>query len=717
MSIIQQIRDKAAWLVFGVIALSLIGFIFMDARTSRLFGGSRSTVVGTINGEKIEYNDFQRQVSEQEEQAKMRGYPMNESIQQNIRESVWAQIVESALLSGDYSTLGLDVSDKEVNDMLVGANAIPDVKQAFTDPKTGIFDQQAAAAQINQLRNIYKGGPKKTAADQQRYEGARRFFEESLPQIIKLRLREKYTALFTNSAYVPKWMIEKMNADNSQIASISYVNAPYFTIPDSSVKITDAEVQEYINGHKDQFKQEESRSIAFVTFDASPSSADSAKLRQQLTELSGDFVKASDISAFFGRVGTEQPFFDGYIGKSRIQVPSKDSIFALQKGQVFGPYLDGGSYTLAKLIDVKTLPDSVRARHILVATGDPRSGQQIMDDSVAKKKIDSIKSLVERGERFDSLAARLSDDPGSKEKGGDLGYFTSDRMVKEFADFCFNGKTGEKKVVKSQFGYHYIEILDQKNFEPAYKVAYLSRKIETSPETDQAAAGLANQFAAESRDAKAFDASVQKSNLQKQFLPDVSPSEYSILGLGPNRQLVRWIYDAKVGEVSEPYTVGDKYVVVLLTEVNQKGTMSVAKARPRVEPILRNKKKAEQLVKKLGNPASLDAAATAAGQAVMRADSLRFSSAMIPNAGQEPKVVGVAFDKQLAGKPVSSAISGNAGVYFIKVENVSAVSNPEADVQQQRFMQEMRQRGQVANMLVEALRKLADIEDNRSKFY
>ena len=718
MSIIQQIRDKAAWLVFGVIALSLIGFIFMDARTSRLFGGgSRPTAVGSVNGKDIDYTDFQRQVTDQEDQAKQRGYPMNDAIQQNIKESVWRQVIEDAILADDYGALGLDVSDKEVNDMLVGANAIPDVKQAFTDPKTGVFDAQAAAAQINQLRNLYKAGPKK-GADNSRYEGARRFFEESVPQIIKIRLREKYTSLLANSAYVPKWMIEKANADNSQMASISYVGTPYFTIPDSAVKITDGDIEEYINKHKDQFKQEESRSIAYVLFDASPSAADSAKLRSQLSELAVDFEKTNDPQAFLARVGTEQQYFDGYVGKSRIQVPNKDSIFALQKGQVFGPYQDAGNYNVAKLVDVKTLPDSVHARHILVATTDARTGQVINDDSSARKKIDSIKGLVEKGERFDSLAAKLSDDGGSKEKGGDLGYFTSDRMVKEFADFCFSGKTGEKKIVKSQFGYHYIEILDQKNFEPAYKVAYLSRKIETSPETDQGASGMASQFAGESRDAKAFEANIQKGNRQKLLAPDISPIEAAIPGVGANRQLVRWIYESEVGAVTDqPYTVGDKYIVAMVTEINKEGMMSVAKARNIVEPLLRNKKKAEQIIKKVGNPASLEAAATATGQTVQRADSLKFSSPVIPNVGQEPNVVGSAFDKGLAGKPITPAIAGNGGVFFIKVDNVSAVSNPEADLQQQRFMQEQQQRYQISNRLMDALRKLATVKDNRGKFF
>jgi peptidyl-prolyl cis-trans isomerase D len=717
MSIIQQIREKAAWLVFGLIALSLVGFLLMDAFVgrSKLFG-NRSTVVGVIDGQKIEYTSYEQQVSAQEEQYKQQGYPVNDAMQENIRDNVWHQMVEDAILNENYEALGLQVSDKELQDMLVGNDAIPDIKKAFTDPKTGIFDAQAAAAQINQIRNIYKAGPKKNA-DNRQYEAARRFFEESVPQIIHMRLREKYMAMLANSSYVPKWMIEKSNADNTQLASISFVSTPYFSIPDSAAKVSDAEIQDYLDAHKDRFQQEESRSIAYVTFDASPSASDSSKLRDQMSKFAGEFEKTTDVPAFLARIGSDQNFFDGYLGKSRIQVPNKDSIFALPKGGVFGPYLDGGSYSVAKLVDEKTLPDSVRARHILVATVNPQSGEPILDDSVAKKKIDSIENLLQHGANWDSVALKLSDDPGSKEKGGDVGYFTTDRMVKDFADFCFNGKKGDKKVVKSQFGYHYIEILDQKNFEPAYKIAYLVRKIETSPETDQAASGMASQFAGQSRTAQTFDANVEKQHLQKQFAPDIAPTAFSVPGLGINRQLVRWVYQADPGNVSEPYPIGDKYVVAMLTEINQAGSMSVTKARPQIEPILRNKKKAEQIMKKEGNPASLDAAATAAGQTVQHADSVLFAAAFNRLFGQEPKVVGSAFDKQLAGKPVSPAIAGNGGVFFLKVENVGAMSNPNADPQQQRFVQEQRIRSLIYQNLLEAERKMANVKDYRSKFF
>ena len=205
---------------------------------------------------------------------------------------------------------------------------------------------------------------------------------------------------------------------------------------------------------------------------------------------------------------------------------------------MFWPYLDGGNYVIAKLIDEHTVPDSVDARHILVATVDQDTHQPIMEDSVGKKKIDSIRNLIEKGgQRFDSVAAHLSDDIGSRAKGGKLGWFGPNQMVKEFQDFAFGHKVGDKGVVKSQFGWHYIEVTGQKNFEPGYKVAYLSRRIDASQETDNAASGLASQFAGTSRDARSFDDNAQKQHCNGWWPPisRLPPSRSSV-----SAQIASW---------------------------------------------------------------------------------------------------------------------------------------------------------------------------------
>jgi peptidyl-prolyl cis-trans isomerase D len=260
--------------------------------------------------------------------------------------------------------------------------------------------------------------------------------------------------------------------------------------------------------------------------------------------------------------------------------------------------------------------------------------------------------------------------------------------------------------------------LSQRKLEPAYKIAYLAKKIEPSTETDQNASGLANQFAGESRNQKAFDENVQKKNLQKLLAPDILPAESMIPGLGSNRLFVRWIYDDKtsLGDVSDPYSIGDKYIVAMITEINHEGTMGVTKAKALVEPILRNRQKAELIIKKIGTATTLETIASAAGQQVQKADSIGFASPYIPNVGQEPKVIGSSFNKQLQGKPASAPIGGNGGVFVIKVDQVSAKSNASADSEQLRSSQQRQQQSLASYRAVEALQKAAKIKDNRSKF-
>ncbi len=713
MSIIQKIRDKAAWLVFGLIAVSLIGFLLMDARSiGNRAGSSSSGPIGTVNGEKLEYADFQKQVSEREDQYKSQGYPVNDMLSQNIRDEVWKQFEDNAVLSNEYQKLGIDVSDKELNDMLVGPNAVQEIKRAFTDPNTGQFDAQQAAAKINQLRTIYKANRK----TDQNYAMAQGFFEQALPQFVKMRLREKYISLIAQSTYVPKWMIEKTNADNSQIASVSFVKVPYQSIPDSSITISDAEIQAYLDNHRNQYAQEESRSISYVSFSAAPTKGDSANIFQQVQVLKPEFTSTPDVESFLAKNGTEINFQNAYTPKSKITSARKDSIITLSKGAVVGPYLDGQNFVLARIMDIKTLPDSVRARHILVATVDLKTQQPKMDDSTAKHKIDSIKTLVENGKNFDSLALQFSEDEGSRIKGGDLGYFGQGQMVKEFNDFSFNGKKGEMKVVKTQFGYHLILIMDQKDFEPAYDVAYFARRIEPSQETDQNASGLASQFAGENRDKAAYDAGVKKGNLKSIASVPIQPVDFNIPGLGSSRSLVRWIFGAKLGEVSESFPIGDKYVVATLTDINTKGTMTVAKARPMIEPILKNQKKAALIAAKIGSAASLDAIASATGQTISHVDSIQFASPYVPNFGLEPRVVGYSFDKQIVGKAVSSPVSGNEGVFVLKVDNVSARANYNVDVEQARQTILQQQETIIQRAGTDALKKKAKIEDDRAKF-
>jgi peptidyl-prolyl cis-trans isomerase D len=715
MSVIQKIRDKYARWAVVAIALSLLGFILMDAFAGRgsLFSGNNTTV-GVINGEEIDVQDFERKVKAQEEMAQQQGYNMGDEGRQQIVQSVWNSEVEQALMADEFEKLGLTVSKKELNDYLFGANPPADLKQGFTDPNTGVYNPQAVQQYFTNLR---KSGKPEEKAQMNQY----------LVSLEKQRMAEKYTALLTNSTYYAKWFVEKQNTDNSLIANISYVGVPYATISDSAVKVSDDEIKSYINDHKDEFKQEEeTRSISYVLFNAAPSKADSVAIFNQLQSLKPEFQTTSDPGAFLTRNGSSLPYFEGYISKSQIQVVAKDSIFALSPGQVYGPYQDAGNYVLAKLVDVKNLPDSVKARHILLGTTNPQTGQPIMPDSIAQKRADSIAAAIRSGANFDSLEARYSTDQAAHKDKGVMTFSSTDiqgeNFAKEFGQFIlFDGKPGDKKVVKTNFGYHYIEIMEHKNVAPHYKVAYLAKPIVASTETDNAASNAASMFSGDSRSLKAFnenyDKNLRSKGLNKLVATDIRPNDYAIPGVGNSRSLVKAIFNADAGDVLEPIRVGDNYLVAAVTNVEEAGLASVNRARSIVEPILRNKKKAEQIKKKLGAVSTLEAASRATGQPVQTVDSLYFSGRN-QNLGYELKVVGAAFNPAVKGKVVQEALEGQAGVYVLKVNNTAAVPVPAASIEEQRRMLEMQARqGMMYRSPTQALRKSAEIKDYRSKFY
>lgn len=724
MSVIQKIRDKyARWAVIAI-ALSLLGFIMMDAFAGRgsLFG-NRSTTVGKINGKKIDYQDFERKVEATEKfQRDQQGGDLGEAGRQQIVQSLWDQEVNDVVLTKQYNELGLTVSEKELRDILFGANPPQDLKQRFTDPATGVYNGVQAQQFINQI--------KKQGTQQDKDQ-----LNQYLESLEKDRLMTKYTSLLANSIYFPKWLLEKRNVDNSLMAKVSYVSVPYSSIADSTVKVSDNEIQDYISDHKKQFEQkDETRSISYVTFSAAPSAADSAAAKTALMELKPKFDTVTNYETFIARNST-MPFYGGFISGPAIQQPNKDSILSAPVGVVAGPFLDPGqnsTYVLSKIIDKKVLPDTVKVRHILVATAQQTQTGELVpvrDDSTAKRLIDSIQTLYKSGVSFDSLVVKYSDDPGSKSTGGVYDNVTTGRMVPAFNDFIFTHNTGTTGVVKTDYGYHFVEILSQKGSSPAYKIAYLAKPIVASQETDDAAQNAASLFAGDSRNAKSFNENWEKNlkpkGINKLSATDIRPLDFSIQGVnGTSRKFVKDVFEADKGDIVGPERIGDSYVVALVTEVNEKGTASVAQARPVVEPILRNKKKAEQIKKNIGQITTLEAVATKVNQQVQTVDSVHFSGAnnML---GYEPKVLGAIFNPANKGKVVNEAIPGQAGVYVIRVENTGTVPVEAASIEDQRKMmeQQMRQRlmSQMqyggGNPFIEPLKEAATIKDNRAKFF
>ncbi len=710
MSIIQTIREKGAVIVIAIIALSLIGFILMDSKsgTGKLFGGVNATTLGSVNGDKIEYDEFNTKVKDMEQQ-----YPNGGADQrQQIMQSVWDQMVAEKIVTEQFNDLGLTFTPKEMSSIMFSNDAPQQLKQAFTNKETGQYDIEQAKQWWAQT--------KKTKNDEQR--------NAIVTQVIDpMRLNSlytKYTSLIAASIYTPTWLSKELEEQKSKFATISYVAVPYSVISDSAVKVTDNDVEDYVNKNKIRFKQEPGRMISYVIFSAAPNKADSGSAKEALEQLKPQLAADSNMKTFLGRNSSAIPFFDGYTSKAKIQVPFKDSILSLSNGEVYGPYLDSKNYVLAKMLSMKILPDSIKCRHILLGTNDPQSGQALMPDSTAKRIADSVEIAVRNGANFDSLEAKYSTDKAAHNDQGvmtfDLSTIQGDGFAKEFGDFLLNEKGETKKVVKTQFGYHYIEILDKKNPEPAYKIAYMAREIVPSDETINMANAAATKLSGQTN-ITAFDKYVSQNGLTKVTPPTIiKENDFQLGGLQDARQIVKWAFDSKVGDVSEPFSLKEDFVVATVDKKVDEGIPDVSIARPMTEPAIRNMKKAEEIKKKINNPSTLEAAAAPYNQQVLTtgADStLTFDAQIINGVGSEPKVAGAAFNKTYQTK-VSPPIAGNTGVFVIKVNSIAARAALPPEVQSQQMQSEQSRAMQAAlGQSFNSLKKMAKIKDSRSKFF
>lgn len=706
MSIIQTIREKGAVITIATLAIALIGFMLMDSGKSLMGGGN--TTIGSVNGEKFDYKDFSKKTDELEQQ-----YGNSGGGQRNqIMQSVWDQMVAERVVDAQFKNLGLVFTPKEMSAILFSNDAPQQLKQAFKDPKTGEYDVEQAKLWWAQM--------KKNKNDEQR--------NAIISQVIDpMRLGSlygKYTSLIAGSIYQPKWLDKIQEEEGNNFATISYVAVPYSVVNDNSIKVTDADIKSYLDKNQKSFTQEPGRMVSYVVFNGSANSADSVRTEKSLADLKQEFVADTNAKFFLGKNSSSTPYFDAYLPGSKIQVPQKDSILAMPEGGVFGPYEDGKNYVLAKKISMKLMADSIKCRHILIGTLDPQTQQPTMEDSTAHRIADSIAIAVKGGANFDELEQKYSTDKAAQEQKGvmtfDLVTIQGDNFAKEFGQFLLNNAVGTKEVIKTQFGYHYIEILDKTNIEPAYKIAYLSKEIAPSNETINTANTEAIKLSG-ATDIKTFNDYVAKNGLNKVDVPGVvKDNDFQLGGLQDARPIVKWAFEAKDGAVSEPFSVKDNFVVAVVDRSIKAGVPDVATARPMVESIIRNNKKAEEIKKKLNNPTTLEAAATAYNVQVLTTgqdSTLTFEARIINGIGNEPKIAGAAFNKDYQTK-VSPAIAGNTGVFVIKVNSVSAKpALPEMIAQQQKVGKIMSQIQSALGQSFEGLKKMAKIEDFRSKFF
>jgi peptidyl-prolyl cis-trans isomerase D len=675
MALLGTIRNRFGWLMMAVIFIGIASFLFMDISPGNSLP-SANTTVGYINGEKVT-NDMVRAYTEDYQG---QGY-LNEEIQKNV----WDRIIGEKLLLQKTTEAGMMVTPEEMGDLFVSDR--PEllsslVVQRLGDPQTRQVNTQQVKQTMDFMKNTgqilsqTKDNPQQRAAA---LEQQQQWF--ALERAVKVKsLQDKYFIALERGIYTPSWLAELDNKIEETGYNFDYVRVPYTNVTDP-IEITDQAIQDYIKAHPKEYEREATVSLEYITFDVTPTAADSAEYRQELLEIAEDMQKAEDMKDDSLVIQRNYGSFPAnYYTEDELGVPfgMKDSLVNAPDGTVFGPYVEGQQFKVLKKIATKSIPDSVKSRHILLPAKTAEEAQ------TARRTLDSLKTLLEEDESvsFDSLAAKFGTD-GTRLTGGDLGWSGKGKMVPAFEQYLFyDGEKDAYKLVPTQFGLHLVQITGYKyeTGKEGIRIATVSRDIIPSAKTTSEVKREALEFIANNRTLEEMKTAAREKGLNPVPAIGLEEGTFTISGLGKNStsaEIIRWAHDdvTEVNEVTnQAYVLEDvalnytkQFVVAALTSRTKAGLASIEDPQVRgdVDRILRNEKKTELVQAKASTAGSLDALAGEYGVVKESALAVKFGSANVGTVGAEPKVAAMAAATELG--TVSKAVGGREGVYVLEV--------------------------------------------------
>jgi peptidyl-prolyl cis-trans isomerase D len=701
MGIMSFLRERMGTILVVIIGVALFAFIAGEVITyGRSFMNGDQTTIAEVAGEKVAYDGYLEKVKQGTEMFMQQSgqTSLTPQITDYVQENAWNQTLSGIILKKEVEKLALVVGTYETQAMVSGPTPSQQITQYFTDQKTGQFNRAGLDNFLRQIQSAKAGDPML-----KQWNGL-------VTSLIEQKRVEKYFALVHNGLYVNSLEAQDSYQAKNKLAKFSYVQLPYSSLADNKVTVTDGDYQSYYDEHKALFNNpQELRSFDYVSFNASPSKSDTAAIKSQMEKIIPGFRTAANDSLFV-QINSETKAPLVYQRKGQLD-PALDSVmFNATPGFIYGPYVAGGSYKVAKLVDSRVGPDSVSARHILFSTA---AG---VDKAMAKA--DSVKKLIEGGRPFAEFAKNFSEDKASGEKGGDLGTFGRGAMVPVFEETAFNGKPGDLKIVTSQFGVHLINVLSQKGSSKVVKVAVVDKPLVATDKTQTAAYNKAQTFLANvNKDNFAQEA--KKAGLAVKPAADVVGTASALPGLENARELVKWAFTkAEKGDVvDQVYTLGDQYVIAHLTKIKKQGALELEDVKDQIKAEVLTKVKARQLSEKLqsalNGASSIQQVGQKAGATVVPVENIVFANPVIPGLSLEYKVIGTVFGMQ--PKKLSKAIEGANGVYVVSLDsflNPAPLTNTVREKEQ--ISQSMMQ--QADNRLFDALKDKANVKDYRAKF-
>lgn len=693
MAILNSIRKRGIFLII-IIAMALFAFVLTDVINNGGFSaGQNQNVIATVNGKDIDRVEFNNQVEAQT--ARYGG----QATQSQIRNIVWEQEVRKAIIQGQLESLGFTAESNFTKKALT--DALQNDPTFFND--AGVFDY----AKLEEFVSFQKEN-----------DAAYAQWLITENSIVSQALEQAYFNMIQGSANPSAADGELEYRMENDKADIQYVQVPYSTVSDEETPVTDAEIEAYMRDHLDRFTVDPRVDIQYILFAGNASASDELALNDEMNNIINDTINGLANSTDLPNLVASKsdiPYDDRYLFRNQVPATIVDSIFARAEGDVYGPYKERGFIMATRIAERRMLPDSVKARHILIPIGTNPTDNITRNEEQAKVTADSLLTALQADKsKFTDFVTSFSSDTGSIENGGEYDYYPYNRMVPAFRDFTFEEPTGSLGVVKSDFGFHIIEVLDQKNPQEVVKLATIAKELRPSQQTISDLFTEATTF--EMNAGKGDFATVaQEGTYGLRPVNAIGELDDNIPGMGSNRTVVTWAFneETSIGDIKR-FEVGEGFAVVQLVRRNlEEALMSNAEGSAIVTPILRNKKKAEIIRQKLSGT-TLEEIAQSQSQTIQSAAAVNMKSPTIAGAATEPMVVGAAFG--LKPGEVSKPIEGRNGVYVVRLTAINKAPDLE---DYSAFVERARQtQGTGATLSAyNALKKAADIEDNRAVFY
>ena len=701
MAVIGKIR-KHSGLLIVIIGVALAAFVLGDFSKTK---SQRPNTIGEVNGEKLSYTEFstlvEQNIEYQKQQQRKQSLTPSESFY--VREQTWNQFVNETLLGEEFDKLGLSISKEELAELLYGNNVHYLVRQNFTDPQTGDFNPERVlnflTRELNQLDR---------AGRQQYYK-----FE----QAIKLdQINTKFSNLIKKGYYIPESLVEKMAQNNTHTASVKLLAKDISSVSDDSISYTETELKDYYKEHIEEYQiEDEIRAVDYVVFDVTPSLSDRTETTEVVNELYQEFITADDPITFLNSV-SDHRYDSSFYSETDLPIQILQQIENKPIGSFVEPYLDSEVFYMAKLMDKQFRPDSLLASHVLIAYQGAQRSNAIRTKVEANQLADSLlQVLTKTSSKLPLIARQFSDDPTAKSNAGDLGWFADGNMITEFNNAVLDAAVGEILLVETAFGFHIIEVNGKKNIQAKYRIAIIDRAIEASSETYQNYWTMASKFAAENTDHNSFTKAVSDLGLNKRTFTNMTKLTSNIYDLEYPRQLVRWSFndESEVGSISPIFDFNGKYLISIITDIEEEGARSFEKVKDLVAAKVTEKKKIDYIKNEISETNTFEQVAQKWNITAENID-VNFNLAVLGSRGREPKVVGKIFGMQ---KDDLETIVGNSGVYVVKfVEMKLPESTSDLGRLKTQLISSFTNKI-YQNAVVDALKGVAEIEDSRHLFY